>query len=161
MKLIRNGIFETNSSSTHSLVLCTKEKYDKWQRGELFILDGDFFTYDERISYLKRCIIDSRTKYDRKEVVDEVNNSTKYVSYYTYKGVTVSERNSLYTKENLDEITIDDINEWLESDDSEWEDYPLSFEEYYDRYADYEDFYDEYRTPKGDIVSAFGYYGYD
>ena len=51
MKLqIRRGVFETNSSNTHSLTICTKEKYDKWKENKLFF-DFDrgekFFTKDE------------------------------------------------------------------------------------------------------------------
>lgn len=36
---IRIGVFETNSSSTHSLVVCTREEYDKWNSGELYYLE--------------------------------------------------------------------------------------------------------------------------
>lgn len=32
----RNGIFETNSSMTHSIVICTKEEMEKWRNRELF-----------------------------------------------------------------------------------------------------------------------------
>lgn len=32
---IRRGVFETNSSSVHSLTMCTDNEYDKWQRGDL------------------------------------------------------------------------------------------------------------------------------
>ncbi len=35
MKTIRRGVFETNSSSTHSITLCSQEDYNKWERGEL------------------------------------------------------------------------------------------------------------------------------
>lgn len=31
---IRKGVFETNSSSVHSLCLCTNDEYDKWMAGE-------------------------------------------------------------------------------------------------------------------------------
>lgn len=31
---IRRGVYETNSSSTHSLTMCTEEEYDKWCSGE-------------------------------------------------------------------------------------------------------------------------------
>ena len=34
-KQIRFGVFETNSSSTHSLCICTKEEFDKWVNGEV------------------------------------------------------------------------------------------------------------------------------
>lgn len=40
MKQIRNGVFETNSSSTHSLTIASQEEYDKWEKGELLI-DSD------------------------------------------------------------------------------------------------------------------------
>jgi hypothetical protein len=32
---IRRGVFETNSSSTHSITMCTSSDYDKWKKGEL------------------------------------------------------------------------------------------------------------------------------
>lgn len=32
---VRYGTFETNSSSTHSLVICTAEEYDMFRRDEL------------------------------------------------------------------------------------------------------------------------------
>ena len=32
---IRRGVFETNSSSVHSLVMCTDDDYSKWKRGEI------------------------------------------------------------------------------------------------------------------------------
>ena len=40
---IRRGVFETNSSSTHSLQICTKEEFDQWVDGKL-LLDS----YDEK-----------------------------------------------------------------------------------------------------------------
>lgn len=34
---IRQGTFETNSSSTHSIVICNQEEHDKLQKNELFV----------------------------------------------------------------------------------------------------------------------------
>ena len=36
MRQIRSGVFETNSSSTHSITMCMKSDYDKWVNGELY-----------------------------------------------------------------------------------------------------------------------------
>lgn len=36
---IRYGVFETNSSSVHSLVVCTKEEFEKFKEGELYLDD--------------------------------------------------------------------------------------------------------------------------
>ena len=43
---IRKGIFETNSSSTHTLVICTQEEYDAWERGEMLIDCWKDYEYD-------------------------------------------------------------------------------------------------------------------
>lgn len=32
---IRRGVFETNSSSVHSITMCSEDEYDKWGKGEL------------------------------------------------------------------------------------------------------------------------------
>lgn len=52
---IRQGVFETNSSSVHSLTLCSSEDYEKWGNGEvLFCKDNDKFgTREEFIEELK------------------------------------------------------------------------------------------------------------
>jgi len=34
---IRRGVFETNSSSTHSITMCSKEEYERWEKGELLL----------------------------------------------------------------------------------------------------------------------------
>jgi hypothetical protein len=40
MKQIRFGVFETNSSSTHSLTICTSEEWEQFLDGKL-VLDFD------------------------------------------------------------------------------------------------------------------------
>ncbi len=32
---VRRGVFETNSSSTHSLIMCSEEEFEAWKRGEV------------------------------------------------------------------------------------------------------------------------------
>lgn len=44
---IRQGVFETNSSSTHSMTVCMKEEFDKWDRGELLFNGSDFIDAEE------------------------------------------------------------------------------------------------------------------
>lgn len=34
---IRQGVFETNSSSTHSITMCTKADFDAWKAGTVFM----------------------------------------------------------------------------------------------------------------------------
>lgn len=47
---IRRGVFETNSSSVHSLTMCSGEEYEKWENGEvLYWGDKDKFVAKEDI----------------------------------------------------------------------------------------------------------------
>lgn len=32
---IRRGVFETNSSSVHSITMCSDSEFDRWENGEL------------------------------------------------------------------------------------------------------------------------------
>ena len=52
---IRRGIFETNSSSTHAMTICTKAAYDKWNTNEDVFMDGrgNIKTLDEMIEMAK------------------------------------------------------------------------------------------------------------
>ena len=52
---VRQGVFETNSSSVHSLTLCSSEDYEKWENGDvLYWRDKDKFgTREEIIEELK------------------------------------------------------------------------------------------------------------
>lgn len=53
---IRCGVFETNSSMTHALTICTEEEYNKWQNGDTLFneYDNEFITMDdETIAELK------------------------------------------------------------------------------------------------------------
>lgn len=40
MLQVRHGVFETNSSSTHSITMCKKSEYDAWVKGEVYLNDG-------------------------------------------------------------------------------------------------------------------------
>ena len=105
MKQIRQGVFETNSSSTHSLTMVSKEEYEKFAAGELLM------------------------DYDDKLVTKEV----------------ALERVHEYDKE----ATEDDLFE---------HDF-RSLDGYYG--DEYETFKEEFTTKSGDVIVAFGYYGYN
>lgn len=63
---IRRGLFETNSSSVHTLTICSKKDFDAWRVGFLYFFYGftsnfecnkpkfrGFYTKDEAIDFLK------------------------------------------------------------------------------------------------------------
>lgn len=52
---IRRGVFETNSSSVHSLTMCSDSEFNRWKNGELLFWqeEGKFATRNEIIEELK------------------------------------------------------------------------------------------------------------
>jgi hypothetical protein len=46
---VRLGVFETNSSMTHALTMCSDSEYSKWQNGEVYWQrwSDDFITIEE------------------------------------------------------------------------------------------------------------------
>ena len=63
---IRRGVFETNSSSTHSLTMMMKSDYDRWQTEQLYLYEGGYgwefdkptknhlYTRDEAVEFVKK-----------------------------------------------------------------------------------------------------------
>ena len=60
---VRKNVFETNSSSTHSLVMAVKSDFDKWEKGEVYYCEwawsdlkdkfesGKFYSVEEVDAY--------------------------------------------------------------------------------------------------------------
>lgn len=67
---IRRGVFETNSSSTHSITMCSGEEYDKWCSGNLLFWVGKkkFMIKEDIIEELKEL-----TRWDNSLMYPDVN----------------------------------------------------------------------------------------
>lgn len=107
MRTIRNGVFETNSSSTHSITIMNKEDYDRWQNENLYYnFDKEVFnTHDEIIQkYLNEYDL---TEMDDEDSFDEwlrdweISTSNKYLKDTSLK-VDVTK----HTTKSGDEIVI-------------------------------------------------------
>jgi hypothetical protein len=67
MKTIRNLIFETNSSSTHSITIIDMIDYEKWKEDKTLCYDFDnkeLISLEERNKIIEDYIKDYRTMYD-------------------------------------------------------------------------------------------------
>ena len=73
-KQIRRGVFETNSSSVHSLTMCSGEEYEKWENGEVLYWkwEDKFGTKEEIIEMLKVKTYYSDINWDDKDAVHDV-----------------------------------------------------------------------------------------
>lgn len=133
---IRRGVFETNSSSTHSLTMMMKEDYLRWK-------DGNYM-YTEREGCL--CPINPELTpiegvvYTPEEVCAFLMNDKYFVKHNEALGITEAP-----TPETL----------------AQYEPYEYGFDTINDE-SDYLDsYYDEFTTPNGETVVAFGEYGYN
>lgn len=82
MKQIRKNVFETNSSSTHTLAICTEDEYKDWQDGKLL-----FNKWNE--TFVKNSI--KITKQDREEA-QRCYNQCKGKYYKDWFELTDTER---------------------------------------------------------------------
>ena len=105
MKSIRRNIFETNSSSTHSLTICSRADFEDWKKGVLVFRrhQDQFVPIDEAIDEVKERVrkIDPENK-------GEVRDILRNYGFLTYDQWGDSEYletfEQSYTTEHGDEI---------------------------------------------------------
>ena len=133
---IRRGVYETNSSSTHSLVMCSKEEFEKWKNGEVVFdeWDSETFVKPSQLS-------DQNKKRAEQEYKDHKDEFSK-----DWSELSESAKEKYYTKYGKEHYLIESglktYEEWLD-----------------DGYL--ETFVREYTSKSGDEIVAFGKYGYD
>ena len=145
---VRQGVFETNSSSTHTLTICSKDDYDKWKRGDVFWLNGSWHKlYTDKDFVTPEELEELAEKYneEQQEYIDAGDKFAKVL--------------------DIDKVLNErpDYDSWS---DSYWNTERSALEAYTT-----DDFYvcnDELATysktftsPSGDEMVAFGAFGYD
>ena len=94
MEQIRRNVFETNSSSTHSITICSEDEYTKWKNGEMFFnrWTEELITmekYNEEIAKFKEefekiyCDYEWKDEKTKQEALEEWLNEDK--TYYSYE----------------------------------------------------------------------------
>lgn len=74
-RVVRQGVFETNSSSVHSLTVCDKADYDRWVAGEM-VLDN----YTDKLIEVSD---ETKDNEDRYETIS--TNKDRTGDYETFK----------------------------------------------------------------------------
>ena len=142
MLQIRKNVFETNSSSTHSITMCSQDEYDAWMKGDVLLNEG-WWGKDNKSEFKNKKFV---TRAEAEDIIhkdpfyneekdgdlSKVPDNDLAKGHYDYETKSyVGFDYGFYTFYNYME------NEYLE-----W------FEE-------------EYTTSSGDTVVAFGLYGTD
>lgn len=84
---VRKGTFETNSSSTHSITMCTSSQYDEWKNGELYWSrwSGCFISKSEVEEKLAKDRESYFARYPECSEEDFLNDFLDEEGYYTFK----------------------------------------------------------------------------
>ena len=83
---IRRGIFETNSSSTHSLSIADIDDFNKWVKGEiLFDKNNDsFITKEEAIKQIKEDKYYQEEDLSDPDIIEELMRDEEVLTYEQY-----------------------------------------------------------------------------
>lgn len=130
MKQIRCNVFETNSSSVHSITMCLEDIYKKWVNDEVYFYDSTyklpkgrdkFFTWDDMLEFMRNELnVDEE---DIKALIEaKENDDSEFTS--------ILQDSDFYTAD--------------------------SYESYNE---DCESYAEVFTTPMGERVVAFGYAG--
>lgn len=92
MRQIRRNVFETNSSSTHSITMCNANEYDDWKNGKVYFNDSWIYgtsEYQNKSFVTKEEIVDIYNKCNYEDTLD-INdpNFEEFVldhDFYTYE----------------------------------------------------------------------------
>ena len=131
---IRRGVYETNSSSTQSLTMCSEEEFEQWKNGELL--------FDEwgSESFVKA---NSLSDDDKKYAAQDYENHKDEFSK-DWSDLSESAKEKYYTKYAKENNIVKHAKTY-----EEWQ------------YSNLETFIDRYTSKSGDKIVAFGKYGYD
>lgn len=145
---VRQGVFETNSSSTHTLTICTKEDYEDWEHGDKFWLDNDWGKLQTSKSFVTSEELEELTEKYNEEKQKRIDAGDKYAKVLDIDKVLNERR---------------DYDSW---NDSYWDTERSSLKAYtmddwYARNGDLETYERSFTSPSGDEMVAFGAFGYD
>ena len=144
---IRDNVFETNSSSTHSMTIVPMSEYMEWVENKdiLFNMDiNEFGTFVSREAAI--------------EAVREVDKLYRDSSWYhpieTYMWYDAPDDDSIRMCKNIDAVPEEYVDKYLA--------YHRFYTYYeYEQYNELEKYSEKYETQSGDKIVVFGMYGMD
>ena len=131
---IRCGVFETNSSSVHTLTICDLDTYEKWINGELL-----FDKWSEKFIKPIPKLSDLQKDDAKKAYIKSMKTYWK-----EWDELSIEEKEKWYCEYGL--------NHGLLSEGAQ------TYDEYFDNSYTYAE---NYTTQSGDNIVVFGYYGCD
>ena len=137
---IREGVFETNSSSTHSITICSEKTFDEWTAKDsdiVYVGDCYDFSFDGRDFVTKEEALE-KAKEDNAKRISEGKEPLYDVERFFDSDANLSSWS--HQSQAAEDCNIYTFEEWRE-------------DEYLETYIE------GYTTENGDKIVAFGKYG--
>lgn len=152
---VRPSVFETNSSSTHTLNICTSDEFRKFRHGEAYIVD----TYSN--DFQKLLPEHQSQIYTEEEVQDALDEyapiyEEKHKDNRWYHPIDTNMLHDAY----FDKMNEDAYDVNKKRRDARFDLGIMSYDDFESRY-DLEYYEQEFTSPSGDEMIAFGLFGYD
>lgn len=139
---IRQGVFETNSSSVHSCSVCTDSDYKKWKKGEIWYNEGED----------KYLLVDEAIEFNLNFIKQDEDNEMTDEEFETF-AETYRKTKSMYE-------AYESINWDGDEDDFDPYDIYVSEESFWEIH-EYEDWSYSFKDTAGVNMIAWGYCGHD
>lgn len=153
---MRPSVFETNSSSTHTLNISTLDDFLKFNRGEAYIIDTYSTDFQELLPERQSQI------YTEEEVQDALDKyapiyEQKYKNEKWYHPIDTNMLRDAYHDGTVTDDPYDVNKERMYARDD------LGIMSYDDLHSTYDlEYYEQqFTSPSGDEMVAFGLFGYD
>lgn len=145
---VRQGVFETNSSSTHPLTVYSKDDFDKWKKGEVLWLDRDWQKLDTDKNFVTPEELEELAEKYNEEQQKRIDSGDKFAH-------TVDIEKVLNEQRDYDSY----YDSYWDTERSALEAYTM--DDWYARNGDLETYSRSFTSPSGDEMVAFGAFGYD
>lgn len=139
-KVIRNGVFETNSSTQHSVIIMTEEQDEKWKEENLYYYEKSYWNSFKKLSE------DKQPKAGCLYTKDEVLEFYKLIGYEPDPEIYSPDEDD--EENDVNDIFIKEMDDFIS-----YEDWGNS------EYLEYDTNY--YTTPGGEKIVVKCKYGYD
>lgn len=138
-EVIRKEVWETNSSTSHSVVIMTEDKYKQWEKENLYYYDGGRSWYDPF----------DKLPEDKKPKADGLYTQDEVIEFYKLQGYEYDPTSGDYDtdEENKDQY-IKEMGDFASYD--AWAN---------DEYLEFDT--NEFITPGGEKIVVCCKYGYD
>lgn len=131
---IRTAMFESNSSSCHTLHICSKDEFEKWQKGEVV-----FDRWNEEFITPNDVTVEMQ---DLEEFYSRKHKDPYIKKFLELDEDAINQLRKEYIKDNELEADGETYDDWKNDD-------------YLDTFAK------RYTSEHGDEIVIFGKYGYD